>query len=141
MIFTNVFSNNHYKIIFNIYKKYNTKELIDWVNLLSNFLMDHRNRIRYTILEISIIFGLQFHYIKAAKLKLFKRCHMSKKIENQPICHVILNWAWKTNLCSPLLLNFGVHLHHSQHSILTAHYYSDTKALTHYYSYTKGCKT
>ena len=60
LIFTNVFSNNHYKIVFNIYKKYNTKELIDWVNLLSNFLMDYRNRIRYTILEISIIFGLQY---------------------------------------------------------------------------------
>ena len=55
-----LFSNDLYKIVFNIYKKYNTKELIDWVNIISNFLMDHRNRIRYTILEIAIIFGLQY---------------------------------------------------------------------------------
>ena len=60
LIFTNLFSNNHYKIVFNIYIKYNTNELIDWVNILSNFFKDHQNRIRYTIIEIAIIFGLQY---------------------------------------------------------------------------------
>ena len=38
MIFTNVFSNNDYKIAFNKYKKYNTNELIDWVNIFLIFL-------------------------------------------------------------------------------------------------------
>ena len=72
LIFTNVFSSKHYKIIFNIYKKYNTKELIDWVKKISNFFMDHQNRIRYTILRIAIIFEFQYQINNEIKKKIYE---------------------------------------------------------------------
>ena len=60
--------------LFSIYiKKCNTNELIDWVNLLSTFFMDHRNKIRYTILEIAIIFGLEYQINNKTK-KLIYEC-------------------------------------------------------------------